>query len=66
MFKIGDVVQVKSGGPAMTVVAPGDEVECLWFSEGTETFRRDKLPATALEPVEFETGDEAEDEDDED
>ncbi|MCA1951706.1 MAG: YodC family protein [Hyphomicrobiales bacterium] len=66
MFKIGDVVQVKSGGPAMTVIALGDQVECLWFAEASETFRRDMLPAVCLEPVEFEeaeTGDEDEDDD---
>jgi uncharacterized protein YodC (DUF2158 family) len=69
MFKIGDVVQVKSGGPAMTVLAVGDEVECLWYAEGGEAFRRDTLPAICLEPVEFEEAgseDEDEDEDDED
>lgn len=37
MFKIGDTVTLKSGGPVMTVhslgnsiVNPGD-VECIWF-----------------------------------
>lgn len=70
MFKIGDVVQVKSGGPAMTVLAVGDEVECVWYGEESETFRREKLPAILLEAVEFEEDDKEknsdEDEEDED
>ncbi|MGL5447581.1 MAG: YodC family protein [Rhabdaerophilum sp.] len=70
MFKIGDVVQVKSGGPAMTVLAVGDEVECVWYGEESETFRREKLPAILLEAVEFEEEDDnknsEEDEEDED
>lgn len=65
MFKIGDVVQVKSGGPAMSVLNEGDQVECLWFAEGTEAFHREKFPAVCLEPVEFEE-EEKEDEDAED
>jgi uncharacterized protein YodC (DUF2158 family) len=39
-FKPGDVVKLKSGGPAMTVTAIGEHVgetkaSCVWF-EGTE------------------------------
>jgi uncharacterized protein YodC (DUF2158 family) len=32
-FKIGDIVQLKSGGPEMTVTGIGDEglVYCVWF-----------------------------------
>lgn len=71
MFKIGDVVQLKSGGPAMTVLATGEEVECLFYGEESETFRRESLPAFALERVEFEdeaqpASDDDEDEDEED
>lgn len=56
MFKIGDVVQLKSGGPAMTVVAMGDaeQVECLFYAEAADMFRRETLPAIVLESVEFE------------
>jgi uncharacterized protein YodC (DUF2158 family) len=38
-FKVGDVVQLKSGGPFMTVVDPGTNeggkvvVRCAWFDE---------------------------------
>ena len=36
MFKAGDVVQLKSGGPLMTVSeADGNVVQCRWFN-GTE------------------------------
>lgn len=66
MFNIGDVVQVKSGGPAMTVLTSGDEVECLWFADVTEVFHREKLPAICLEAVEFEADEKEKDEDDED
>lgn len=36
-IKAGDVVQLRSGGPAMTVCATGvDSVECAWFVPGGE------------------------------
>lgn len=42
-FKVGDVVQLKSGGPKMTIDTIGkfgmgstrDEAKCVWF-EGTK------------------------------
>jgi uncharacterized protein YodC (DUF2158 family) len=35
-FKVGDVVQLKSGGPAMTVQSAtyADEIVCTWFEKG--------------------------------
>jgi hypothetical protein len=57
----------------MTVVgmAEAESVECLFFAEGADSFRREQLPAIALETVEFEQevkegGGEASEEDDED
>ncbi|SEI92541.1 YodC family protein [Frateuria terrea] len=33
-FKIGDVVQLKSGGPAMTITAVGPTtLTCEWFDQ---------------------------------
>lgn len=38
-FKLGDIVQLKSGGPVMTFVAAQDDtdgvpiVRCIWFGE---------------------------------
>ena len=48
-FKVGDVVQLKSGGPTMTVtdVAGTDAVSCVWFdSNNKET--SGKYPEAAL------------------
>lgn len=36
-FKVGDVVQLKSGGPFMTAVSIGDNrVTCFWFNKKDE------------------------------
>jgi uncharacterized protein YodC (DUF2158 family) len=32
-FHIGDIVMLKSGGPAMTVDATGEQVDCVWFAK---------------------------------
>lgn len=52
-FRPGDVVRLRSGGPAMTVtnVTPGDWVQCLWMTEGGEVRERSLLPLV-LEPWE--------------
>jgi uncharacterized protein YodC (DUF2158 family) len=37
MFKAGDVVQLKSGGPLMTVSEiDGNSVQCRWFNGNEE------------------------------
>ena len=50
-FKVGDVVQLKSGGPEMTIEGIGDEgwADCVWFS-GLEA-KRESFPLDALEAV---------------
>jgi uncharacterized protein YodC (DUF2158 family) len=53
-FKIGDVVQLKSGGPRMTVTGfgvGGDTVTCAWF-EGTQPRQDSYLPAALRESAE--------------
>jgi uncharacterized protein YodC (DUF2158 family) len=56
-FKIGDVVQLKSGGPKMTVTSVGTDhysqepvVSCVWFAENKES--RGKFPPDALRKTE--------------
>jgi uncharacterized protein YodC (DUF2158 family) len=48
-FTIGDVVRLKSGGPAMTVVRLGKSILCEWFT-GDATYHRE-FPAAALVAV---------------
>ena len=48
MFKTGDVVILKSGGPNMTVVSISEDdalVDCTWMSD-SEVYAGDFLPAT--------------------
>lgn len=54
-FKQGDVVQLKSGGVKMTVVwIPGgnDSITCIWYSEQSDTYKWEKLPAEILKMAE--------------
>lgn len=47
-FEPGDVVYLKSGSQALTVViVDEDNVECVWISDGGELFR-ETIPAVAL------------------
>jgi uncharacterized protein YodC (DUF2158 family) len=48
-FVPGQVVNLKSGGQPLTVVAAdGDSVECIWLGEEGDLFR-ESIPAVALE-----------------
>jgi uncharacterized protein YodC (DUF2158 family) len=63
VFNPGDVVFLKSGGQAMTVVkVEGDGVECIWISEEGKFFR-EKLPLVALMRSEDVSDEDEEDED---
>jgi len=61
-FKIGDVVQLKSGGPAMTVVEAGKAVSVAWYAEEEEQFRRDSFPEACLDRIEFDDEEDLEEE----
>jgi len=46
-IRVGDLVEVNSGGPLMKVVAVGDAVTCVWHSnDGAE--QRDDFTAACL------------------
>jgi len=60
-FEPGDVVYLKSGSQALTVVVVDeDNIECVWISDSGELFR-ETIPSVALTK-----GDLLEDEEDED
>lgn len=51
-FEPGDVVQLKSLGPPMTVVATKEDgVHCLWYAEMTDEVRTQVIPAICLEKI---------------
>jgi uncharacterized protein YodC (DUF2158 family) len=53
-FEPGDTVQIKSGGPLMTVVkATVAEVTCLWFSEQAGDVKTAAIPPVALDKVDL-------------
>ena len=67
-FAPGDIVQLKSGSPALTVVGvDGEDVKVFWYADEVGEFRSQTLPAIALESLDLADFDEEdEDEDDED
>ncbi len=59
-FKKGDIVQLKSGGPAMVVTGEsGDNVQVLWYGEIVDEIKTGSVPGFCLVEAEIE---EAEDE----
>lgn len=62
----GDVVKLKSGGPAMTVVSVKDDgVHCLWYAEMADEVKTAVIPAICLELADADEDDDDEDDDDE-
>lgn len=56
-FSQGDTVNVKSGGPALTVLSvAGDHVTCLFFSEELGEFKEAVIPSFALEAFDEDEG----------
>lgn len=56
-FTQGDTVNVKSGGPALTVLSvDGEHVTCLFFSEELGEFKQAVIPAFALEAFDEDEG----------
>lgn len=54
-FAPGDIVQLKSGSPVLTVVAVNEgQVDVVWFAEEVAQFRTHSLPDTSLDAVELE------------
>ena len=49
-FEPGDVVELKSGGPAMTVIeVKEDGVHCMWYGEAADELRTEIIPAICVE-----------------
>ncbi|MGR7994067.1 YodC family protein [Xanthobacter sp. ZOL 2024] len=49
-FNAGDIVQLKSGSPALTVVEViGADVKLVWYADEVGEFRNETLPEAALE-----------------
>ncbi len=65
-FKPGDVVTLRSGGPAMTVVSVAEtEAKCVWIGEEGDFFQ-ESIPTVALDLIETDDDLDELDEDDED
>ena len=51
-LQVGDVVRLKSSGPAMTIEKVGQAaVDCIWFCEMTKQLQRATLPPLVLKKL---------------
>ncbi|MGQ3674470.1 YodC family protein [Xanthobacter sp. TB0139] len=66
-FEPGEVVQLKSGSPALTVVAvEGSHASVVWYSDDIAEFRTHTIPTIALETLDLTEFDDDDDDDDSD
>lgn len=66
-FTVGDVVMLKSGGPALTVTEVGGEnVTVVWYADSEDNFRTTQLPPETLILFDDEDDLDLDDEEDED
>ena len=60
IFKIGETVRLRSGGPLMTVeLVKGEYVDCAWFEGKTmrrEIFNQSTIERSTHPPVTFNLG----------
>ncbi|MGI3902783.1 MAG: DUF2158 domain-containing protein [Janthinobacterium lividum] len=57
-FKKGDIVQLKSGGPAMVVTGEaGEGVQVLWYGEIVDEIKTGTVPGFCLVEAELEEAD---------
>jgi uncharacterized protein YodC (DUF2158 family) len=64
-FQPGDIVQLKSLGPAMTVTETKEEgVHCLWYAEMSDEIKTHVIPAICLEKIDIDDAEDDEEEDD--
>ena len=65
-IEAGDVVQIRSGSPVMTVVSVSDQsAHCLWYSETSGAIRTVAIPLIVLDRLEIIDEDLEEDEEEE-
>ncbi|MEP9354051.1 DUF2158 domain-containing protein [Xanthobacter sp. KR7-65] len=63
----GDIVQLKSGSPALTVVTASEtEISVVWYAEDVSEFRKDTLPSVAVEKLDVADFDEEDEDEEED
>ncbi|MGO8738297.1 YodC family protein [Rhodoblastus sp.] len=64
-FQPGEVVQLKSGGRAMTVARQiKDQVEVVWYAESEDAIRTATVPAVCLAPIAFDDDEDLDEDED--
>ena len=62
-FQPGDTVQIKSGGPLMTVIKIEDakRITCMWYAQNLGEYRTQVFEQAWLEQIHLEDDEEADD-----